>query len=379
MNRFVVYRNCFTGDVSGGDMHMSGLLGWLLDAKSEVDPLLVRPRRDGQEKVYPEVARLRNIMHPDTKLKQSIALMYVARAFSAARRINKFADRADMLVASSHFLPDVLPVFMARAPKASKTVFIHHIIADMDRPDTLNTRLAIMQEKVCFSLIKHGFGKIIVVNQQVADRLRELGFTKQQILLSSNFVNPLAVPRSLSQKDITLVFCGRMVGQKGVDDFVYVCKKLTPLVPNFRAVMIGVGPELARLKAQIAHEQLPIELAGYVDDRTKFDLVSRSQLFVFPSAEEGWGIAIAEALSVGTPVVAYDLPVYASVFGEHVHVTPLKNQAVLAETTQRLLAQYRTQPAKYQAEQERISSYAEQFKIERVAAKEYDFIRSTNA
>ena len=212
MNRFVVYRNCFTGDVSGGDMHMSGLLSWLLDTKREVDPLLVRPHRDGQEKVYPEVARLRNIMHPDTKLKQSIALMYVARAFSAARRINKFADRADMLVASSHFLPDVLPVFMARAPKAAKTVFIHHIIADMERPDTLNTRLANVQEKLCFSLIKRGFGKIIVVNQQVADRLRELGFKKQQILLSSNFVNPLAAQRSLAQKDITLAFCGRMVG-----------------------------------------------------------------------------------------------------------------------------------------------------------------------
>lgn len=377
MNRFVVYRNCFTGDVSGGDMHMSGLLSWLLDTKREVDPLLVRPHRDGQEKVYPEVARLRNIMHPDTKLKQSIALMYVARAFSAARRINKFADRADMLVASSHFLPDVLPVFMARAPKAAKTVFIHHIIADMERPDTLNTRLANVQEKLCFSLIKRGFGKIIVVNQQVADRLRELGFKKQQILLSSNFVNPLAAQRSLAQKDITLAFCGRMVGQKGVDDFVHVCKKLAPLVPNFRAVMIGVGPELVRLKAEIAREKLPIELAGYVDDQTKFDLISRAQLFVFPSAEEGWGIAVAEALSVGTPVVAYELPVYESVFGGHIYATPLKNQTLLAETTQRLLASYHANPATYQAEQARIAEYAEQFKIDRVAAREYDFIRST--
>lgn len=377
MNRFVVYRNCFTGDVSGGDMHMSGLLSWLLDTKNEVDPLLVRPHRDGQEKVYPEVARLRNMMHPDTRLKQSIALMYVARAFSAARRINKFADRADMLVASSHFLPDVLPVFMARAPKSAKTVFIHHIIGDMDRPDTINTRLANLQEKLCFSLIKHGFGKIIVVNQQVADRLRELGFKKQQILLSSNFVDPLARPRPFSQKDITLAFCGRMVGQKGVDDFVRVCRTLAPLVPNFRAVMIGVGPELSRLKSEITRDNLPIDLAGYVDDTAKFDLLSRAKLFVFPSAEEGWGIAVAEALSVGTPVVAYELPVYKSVFGDHIHATPLKNQAALAETTQRLLAAYHTNPDTYQAEQERIAAYAEQFKVARVAAKEYEFIRST--
>lgn len=377
MNRFVVYRNCFTGDVSGGDMHMSGLLGWLLDAKSEVDPLLVRPHRDGQEKVYPEVARLRNIMHPDTKLKQSIALMYVARAMAAARRVNKFADSADVLVASSHFLPDVLPVFMARAPKLAKTVFIHHIIADMDRPETLNTKLANLQEKFCFSLIKYGFGKIIVVNQQVADRLRELGFKKQQILLSSNFVDPLAHPRSLAHKDITLAFCGRMVGQKGVDDFVAVCKKLAPIVPDFRAVMIGVGPELERLRTEIARQKLPIELAGYVNDQEKFNLLSRSRLFVFPSAEEGWGIAVAEALSVGTPVLAYELPVYKSVFGDHITTSPLKNQAALAEAAQRQLANYYRNPDQYQTEQKRIVAYAEQFKVAHVAAREYEFIRST--
>ena len=158
---------------------------------------------------------------------------------------------------------------------------------------------------------------------------------------------------------------------------MHVCKKLAPLVPNFRAVMIGVGPELVRLKAEIAREKLPIELAGYVDDQTKFDLISRAQLFVFPSAEEGWGIAVAEALSVGTPVVAYELPVYESVFGGHIYATPLKNQTLLAETTQRLLASYHANPATYQAEQARIAEYAEQFKIDRVAAREYDFIRST--
>lgn len=376
MNRFVVYRNCFTGDVSGGDMHMSGLLGWLLDAKPDIDPLLVMPRSDGQEKVYPEVARIRTITHPDTRLKQSIALMYVARAFSAARRINKFADNQDILVASSHFLPDVLPVFMARARKSAKTVFIHHIIQDMDRPNNLNTRLANLQEKLCFALIRFGFGKIVVVNQQVADRLRELGFTRQQILLSSNFVNPLAAVRTYEQKDITLAFCGRMVGQKGVDDFVAVCKKLSGLVPNFRAVMIGVGPELVRLQHQVRTENLPIELVGYVDDETKFELLSRAKLFVFPSVEEGWGIAVAEALAVGTPVLAYDLPVYQSVFGSAIHATPLKDVQQLALVAQKLLAEYQTSPQRYTAEQKTITDYTQQFRIDRVAAKEFAFIRS---
>jgi glycosyltransferase involved in cell wall biosynthesis len=379
MTKLVVYRNCFTGDVSGGDMHMSGLLGWILDSKLDVDPLLVFPRRDGQEKVYPEVNRLRTVTHPDTRLRQSIALMYVARAMSAAQRVNKFVGRGDLLVASSHFLPDVLPVFVAHSKRESKVVYIHHIIRDMDRPDTLNTKLANLQEKFCFWLIKRGFGKVIVVNEAVAQRLRDLGFHKQQILLSSNFVNPLTGIKSYEQKDITLAFCGRMVTQKGVDDFVNVCRELHGRIPNFRAVMIGVGPELERLKQVIATEQLPIELAGYVDDQTKFDLVSRAKLFVFPSAEEGWGIAIAEALAVGTPVVAYDLPVYKEVFGDHVNTVPLKDQNMLTRTVERLLSAYAQTPPDYGHEQRRIAEYADQFRVEHVAAKEYEFIGAQSA
>ena len=375
MTKLVVYRNCFTGDVSGGDMHMSGLLEWLIDNKAgKIDPLLVFPRHDGQEKVYPEVSRLRTMTHPDTRLRQSIALMYVARAIQAARRVNKFIGRSDLLVASSHFLPDVLPVFMARAKRESKVVYIHHIIADMDRPDNLNTKLANLQEKFCFFLIRHGFGKVVVVNQDVADRLRELGFRRQRILLSSNFVNPLSGVRPYEQKDVTLAFCGRMVTQKGVDDFVQVCRELSGRIKNFNAVMIGVGPELDRLKGVIAREQLPIALAGYVDDQTKFDLVSRAKLFVFPSAEEGWGIAVAEALAVGTPVVTYELPVYASVFGEHLHTVPLKDHDMLTRTVDRLLAAYQAAPADYAVEQKQIATYADQFRVEHVAAKEYEFI-----
>jgi glycosyltransferase involved in cell wall biosynthesis len=336
--------------------------------------LLVLPRRDGQEKVYPEVKRIRTVTHPDTRLRQSIVLMYVARAIQAARRVNKLVGRQDLLVASSHFLPDVLPVFVARSRQESKVVYIHHIIADMDRPRNLNTRLANLQEKLCFAMIKHGFGKVIVVNQQVADRLRQMGFRKQQILLSSNFVAPLSGVKPYAQKDITLAFCGRMVTQKGVDDFVEVCRQLQAQVKGFRAVMIGVGPELQRLQAIIRQEKLPIELAGYVDDATKFDLVARSKLFVFPSVEEGWGIAIAEALAVGTPVVAYDLPVYSTVFGGHLHAVLLKDRVMLIRTVGQLLASYGDTSLEYAQEQQSIAKYADQFRVERVAAREYEFI-----
>src|SRR5439155_26257073 len=50
----------------------------------------------------------------------------------------------------------------------------------------------------------------------------------------------------------------------------------------------------------------------------------RAAVFVTPSREEGWGIAISEALQAGAKVVCYDLPVYREVHeGAHLYVVPI--------------------------------------------------------
>ncbi|NIM46333.1 MAG: glycosyltransferase, partial [Nitrososphaeria archaeon] len=57
-----------------------------------------------------------------------------------------------------------------------------------------------------------------------------------------------------------------------------------------------------------------IDLKGFLEDEDAFRVIKQSRVFIFPSHEEGWGIAICEAMACGLPVVAYDLPVYDEVF-----------------------------------------------------------------
>ncbi len=52
------------------------------------------------------------------------------------------------------------------------------------------------------------------------------------------------------------------------------------------------------------------------DDATKFLYMRHAQLVLAPSLFEGYGMVPAEALSVGTPVMVYDLPVLREEYGE---------------------------------------------------------------
>lgn len=375
----LVYRNCFTGDISGGDMHMSGLCRWLLEQKQGISLHLIHPENDGQEAAYPETRQVQRLTYTDPLAGRNPALMYWARALLGTVRVRlpKTDAKRRLLIASSHFLPDVLPVTLKGGTQALRAAYIYHVIQDMPRPSGLNNTLANLQERFCFYLIKKRFDYVITDNQSVTDRLRELGFTKQRILSSTNFVaRSTETILPYEKRDITLAFCGRMVKQKGIYDFLDICKSAQQHIPDFKAVMIGQGPELARVRKKIAAEKLNIETTGFADDDTKFDRLSRSKLFVFPSVEEGWGIAVAEALTTGTPVIAYDLPVYGPIFGKNIDTVPIAKPAQLKERTLSTLAAYQEDPSSYLKKQQTIRQAAQDFSRDKVCQQEYNFLMS---
>jgi glycosyltransferase involved in cell wall biosynthesis len=52
---------------------------------------------------------------------------------------------------------------------------------------------------------------------------------------------------------------------------------------------------------------------------------------IFPSHEEGYGMAVAEALANGCRVVSYDLPVFKKEFGDSIVRVPCYNLEIFAE------------------------------------------------
>jgi L-malate glycosyltransferase len=71
-----------------------------------------------------------------------------------------------------------------------------------------------------------------------------------------------------------------------------------------KLVLAGDGPERARLAQQAAEADLTehVEILGEQDDVR--ELLSSADVFLLPSAQESFGLAAAEAMACGTPVVA---------------------------------------------------------------------------
>jgi glycosyltransferase involved in cell wall biosynthesis len=92
------------------------------------------------------------------------------------------------------------------------------------------------------------------------------------------------------------VTVSRLIGYKRVDLLVEAFRSL----PGRRLVVVGTGPEAARLRASAPPN---VSFAGFLPDAAMHDVVARARAFLFAAIED-FGISPVEALALGTPVVA---------------------------------------------------------------------------
>ena len=57
-----------------------------------------------------------------------------------------------------------------------------------------------------------------------------------------------------------------------------------------------------------------VSYLGHVDDARRWALLAGARLLLMPSFLEGFGLPVLEALKVGTPVVASDIPVFRELY-----------------------------------------------------------------
>jgi glycosyltransferase involved in cell wall biosynthesis len=106
-----------------------------------------------------------------------------------------------------------------------------------------------------------------------------------------------------------LAFTGRLVPHKGLD---VLLRALPALPEDVVLLVVGRGPTLPNLTS-LAHRlrvEDRVRFCPNVSDEELPKFLRAADLFVFPSQNrlEGFGLAVAEAMAAGLPVVIADMP-----------------------------------------------------------------------
>lgn len=103
-----------------------------------------------------------------------------------------------------------------------------------------------------------------------------------------------------------LVFVGRLLRHKRCDLAISAVAHLRARNLDAELLVVGVGPERARLEeySQALGVGDLIRFNGPIaDDDELLSTLKGARILVFPSEREGFGITVAEALALGTPVI----------------------------------------------------------------------------
>jgi glycosyltransferase involved in cell wall biosynthesis len=112
-----------------------------------------------------------------------------------------------------------------------------------------------------------------------------------------------------SEETVVALYVGRIAAEKNIDLALAAFDRIRDSRPDSRCILVGDGPELARLRRQHPDHiftglRIGEELAAHY---------ASADLFVFPSLTETFGNVLIEALASGVAPIAFD---YAAA-GEH--------------------------------------------------------------
>jgi glycosyltransferase involved in cell wall biosynthesis len=178
---------------------------------------------------------------------------------------------------------------------------------------------------------------LLVANSRESARfLRKWLPKEKEIAILPPAVNTYAVKKQQPFAELAdrpyVVWSGRGQDYKGHQD---VAKAIWSLPQPCDLVSFGNAKEKPKANAKHMFHSM-----SQRPDAEKFALMQRAHLTVAPSLFEGFGMVPAESLAVGTPVVAYDLPVLREEYGDApgLHLVPWNDQKAFAAKVRELLA-----------------------------------------
>ncbi len=220
--------------------------------------------------------------------------------------------------------PNPYPNYLMAALKVSRTVsgypviYFHHLSLSLRHivnrgvlRSLINFSLSLLNLSICKIL-----NLPIFLDNPGSYNLRGFDIFKDEdapdeLIDSETFIH---------KKEFDLCYIGRFEKHKGAIDIIKVVKVLEKAKRKVRVAIVGNINKKFKLKVLRILKENNVEknfvFFGTVDNITKLKILSSSSIYLHLSYEEGWGMSVMDAASLGIPIVAYDLPAYSYLNGK---------------------------------------------------------------
>jgi glycosyltransferase involved in cell wall biosynthesis len=242
-------------------------------------------------------------------------------ALGLARHLRKMTLDSMLSIGYSGNVPSILAKRLLRGRLPLVALEGIHLSASMIHIHTSNLRI---EAKLYWELIRQlvkrlyphadavvacskGVAEDLVQNMKVPRERVHVIYNPTDPEIEAKAQEPVEHPWFKNSKIPVILCVARLDPQKDLPTLIRAFSIVRKERPA-KLVILGEGSERAKLEALV--KELGLEgdvwMPGFVDNPFKF--MKRATVFALSSKFEGFGMVIAEALAVGTPVVSTDCP-----------------------------------------------------------------------
>ncbi len=149
------------------------------------------------------------------------------------------------------------------------------------------------------------FDHVVVTSPYAAEEFDRIGVPTVRVPLGvdTDLFHPARRRRPQAPQDVVIALCSRLSPEKAPAVAVDTLRVLRDGGLDARLVVLGDGPEAARLHRRA--QGLPVTFVGYLQDRRDVArLLADADVTLAPGPLETFGLAALESMACGTPVVA---------------------------------------------------------------------------
>ena len=265
--------------------------------------------------------------------------------FSACLYLLRKAAAADLLHAHHMYLDAVAAVVAGRLRRRA-------VVAKMvgSGPGGDLDRLRRTAGGSLFLGLLRTLDAVIAPSPSCREELLAAGFPAERIHVIANGVDIAlfrpdpaaeAAPPLKTLEGPLVLYTGRLIEAKGLLDLLEAWPLLLREVPRAHLVLVGSGPLEEEIRRRVGSPPLAgqVHLTGEVSDVRPY--LRAASAFAFPSWAEGLPNALLEAMAMGLPCVATDIPAIRDLIhdGEDGLLVRMKDPGALAATLCRLLSE----------------------------------------
>ena len=276
---------------------------------------------------------------------------YLLSALTASRAVEKLKP-CDAVITVSDYFCDIVPALAMKWKwkNCHWIAWIHHReLPPSQRPGNraMNTLTWKMQEWSLKQIARHADAAWVYdtdAGDQVKTRLLELGMRQERIRIMKCGINLEQITTAPeSTKTVDAVMVG-VRPNKGLYDILPVWEEVLRLRPGTTLRLMGGMSGEADVLNEMQRRGLrdliiPFRPSGgFLPPDAYYAKIKEAKILFAPSHEEGWGMAVCEAMAAGLPVVAYALPVYRRIYGEAFCSVPCFDKTGFAQSIVNLLS-----------------------------------------